>query len=103
MSMLTVNKTKVGTKLTAELVGRVDVMTAPQFENEMSSEVDDVNDLVLDLKHLDYMSSAGLRVLVWLHKTMTAKKGSFTVCSPTEGILDIFTATGLTDLLDIRQ
>ena len=103
MSMLTVNKNKDGVKLTAELIGRVDVMTAPQFENEISSELEGVTELVLDLKQLDYMSSAGLRVVVGLQKTMTAKKGKLTVCSPSEGVLDIFTATGLTDILDIEQ
>lgn len=103
MSMLTVNKNKDGAKLTAQLAGRVDVMTAPQFENEISSELEGVTELVLDLKQLDYMSSVGLRVVVGLQKTMTARKGKLTVCSPSEGVLDIFTATGLTDILDIEQ
>jgi anti-sigma B factor antagonist len=101
--MLTVNKKKDGTKLTAEIVGRVDVMTAPLFENEVSSELEGVTELVLDLKQLDYISSAGLRVVVGLQKTMSAKKGTLTVCSPSESILDIFTATGLVDFLDIAD
>ena len=102
MTTLTVNKTKDGAKLTAELIGRVDVMTAPQFENEVSSELEGITELVLDLKQLEYMSSAGLRVVVGLQKTMNAKKGTLTVCSPSESILDIFTATGLADFLDIE-
>ncbi len=103
MSMLTVNKKKDGAKLTAEVVGRVDVITAPQFERDVSSDLEGVSDLVLDLKQLDYMSSAGLRVLVSLQKTMSAKKGKLTICSPSADILDIFTATGLTDFLNIEQ
>ena len=103
MSMLTVNKNKDGAKLTAQLAGRVDVMTAPQFENEVASGLEGVTELVLDIKQLEYISSAGLRVIIGLQKTMTAKKGKLTVCSPSEGVLDIFTATGLTDILDIVQ
>lgn len=103
MDLLTINKNTEGSKMTAEIIGRIDVMTAPQFENEVTLALDGVTDLVLDLKQLDYMSSAGLRVVVGLQKTMTAKKGTLLVRSPSERILDIFTATGLADFLDIEK
>ncbi len=101
MSKLTINKTKEGEKLTAEIIGRVDVMTAPQFDSGITDELDGITEVVLNLKQLEYMSSAGLRVLVGLQKMMLAKKGSLTVCYPSAAILDIFTATGLTDFLKI--
>ncbi len=103
MSMLTVNKTKTDSRLTAEIIGRVDVMTAPQFENDVSSGLDGIFELVLDMKQLDYMSSAGLRVIVVLQKAMSAKKGKLTVCCPPDNIMDILTATGLADYLDIER
>ena len=103
MGMLTINKEKNGGKLTVSLVGRVDVMTAPQFDEEVSGDLDGVTELVLNLAELGYMSSAGLRVLVGLQKTMTARKGKLTVCSPSSNILDILKATGLADYLDIQE
>ena len=101
MSKLTINKTKEGEKLTAEIIGRVDAMTAPQFDSGITDELDGIAGLVLNIRQLEYMSSAGMRVLVGLQKTMSAKKGSLTVCYPSAAILDIFTATGLTDYLKI--
>ena len=101
MGKLTINQKKEKHKLTAELIGRVDVMTAPQFETEVNSSLEDVTDLVLDFKQLEYISSAGLRVVTGLQKTMSSRKGKLTICSPAENIMDIFTATGLVDFLNI--
>lgn len=78
-------------------------MTAPQFENEVSSELEGVTDLVLDLKQLSYISSAGLRVLMVLMRTMKDQNGILTVCYPSEDVLDVFTATRLVDYLNIEQ
>ena len=103
MSMLSIEKKREGNKLTAAPVGRIDVMTAPRFESEILSDLEGVTELVLDLKGLEYISSAGLRVVASLHKTMKAGKGKLTVCSPSESIIDIFTATGLMDYLDIKK
>ena len=102
MNTLTVNKTKDGEKMTAELIGRVDVMTSPQFEKEVMSDLDGINELVLDLRKLQYISSAGLRVIVMLQQTISSKKGNMTLRNVSEGVLDILTATGLTDVLNIE-
>ena len=67
------------------------------------SELDGVNELVLDLKELQYISSAGLRVIIMLQQTLDSKKGKLKLRAPSEGVLDILTATGLTDVLDIEQ
>jgi len=103
MSMLTITKTQEENKLIAKISGRVDTSTAPQFDNEVSLSLDGIDDLVLDFKQVEYISSAGLRVLVALQKTMVAKKGKLTVCGMSDDILDIFKATGLTDFLEITK
>ena len=58
---MTINKTKNGTNLTVAVEGRIDTVTAPEFENEVKSAIDGIDELVLDFTELNYISSAGLR------------------------------------------
>ncbi len=91
-------RTENGNELTLSLEGRLDTLTAPQLENE--NIADSVNTLTLNLAKLEYISSAGLRVVLTLHKKMSAK-GGLTVSNVNEAVLDVFNATGFTDILYI--
>ena len=72
---MTINKTQNGTALTIALEGRLDTMTAPELEAELKKSLDGMETLTLDFSKLDYISSAGLRVLLSAHKLMSAKGG----------------------------
>lgn len=91
-------RTENDDELTLSLEGRLDTLTAPQLENE--NIADSVNTLTLNLAKLEYISSAGLRVVLTLHKKMSAK-GGLTVSNVNEAVLDVFNATGFTDILNI--
>ena len=96
-----INKSKDGAKLTLALGGRLDTTTAPELEAVVSSELDGVQSLTIDLADLDYISSAGLRVLLSTQKTMN-KQGEMTVINCSEEIMEIFEVTGFSDILTIR-
>ncbi len=98
---MTINKTKNGTNLTVAVEGRIDTVTAPEFENEVKSAIDGIDELVLDFTELNYISSAGLRVLLSLQKVMN-KQGSMTVKNVNETVSDIFEVTGFSDILTIK-
>ena len=94
--MLNINKNAGGSKLTVSLEGRLDTTTAPQLEEELKSSLDGVTDLVIDIKDIQYISSAGLRVLLSAQKTMN-KHGSMTIRNANEGVKEIFAVTGFSD------
>ena len=86
---MTINKTKEGDALTIALEGRLDTVTAPQLEGELRTAINGVKELVFDLKKLDYVSSAGLRVLLSAQKVMN-RQGSMVIRNVQEQIMDIF-------------
>ncbi len=92
---------KDGNKLTVDLEGRLDTTTAPQLENELKPALDGVNELVIDLAKLDYVSSAGLRVLLSTQKTMN-RQGNMVIRNVKPEIRDIFEVTGFIDILNIE-
>lgn len=98
---MTVNKTKDGNKLTIKIEGKVDTVTAPQLEKELKASLDGVEELHLDLSEMEYISSAGLRVLMTAHKTMS-KRGSMKITGVNEVIEEIFDITGLLDVFEIE-
>ena len=98
---MTIQKTKDGTTLTIALEGRLDTTTSPQLEGELRTAVDGIKELVFDLSNLDYVSSAGLRVLLAAQKVMN-RQGSMVIRSVKPEIMEIFDVTGFTDLLDIE-
>jgi anti-sigma B factor antagonist len=99
--MLNINTNKDGSKLTVMLEGRLDTTTAPEFETSLKGELDGVTDLVVDLEKLEYISSAGLRVLLAAQKIMN-KQGSMVVTHPNDVISEIFEVTGFCDILTIE-
>ena len=99
--MLNISKEKNGTELTFALEGRLDTITAPQFESEIREEVEDVTALIIDCEKLEYISSAGLRVLLSAQKIMN-NKGTMVVRKVSEEVMEIFEVTGFSDILTIE-
>ncbi len=99
---MTITKNTENGVLTLALEGRLDTNTAPELEKEIGAELtDDVQTLILDLKELEYISSAGLRVLLAAQKKMN-KQGNMIVKNANEMIMDVFQVTGFVDILTIE-
>ncbi len=98
---MTITKKSEGKKLTLTLEGRLDTGTSPQLEAELKSSIDGVEELVLDLTDLAYMSSAGLRVLLAAQKVMN-RQGKMTVTHVNDTISEIFEITGFDEILTIE-
>ena len=99
--MLDIKKTPNGSDLTIALKGRLDTLTSPQLEEELNADIEGVENLWFDFSELEYISSAGLRVLLSAQKTMNTK-GSMTVKNVSEEIREIFDVTGFSDILTIE-
>ena len=99
--MLDIKKTIESGKAYFALSGRVDTTTAPELEQEIKSSLDGVTELTLDMKELDYISSAGLRVLLAAQKLMN-KQGEMTIRNVNETVMEIFEVTGFSDILTIE-
>ena len=99
--MLNINKTIENGKAVVALEGRLDTVTAPELETELKGCIGDITELVLDFDQLEYISSAGLRVLLSAQKSMAAK-GSMKVTKVNESIMEIFEVTGFSDILTIE-
>jgi len=95
-----IEKTQNEKKLVVALSGRRDTMTAPQLEDELKKSLDDISELVIDLGALEYISSAGLRVLLSAYKTMRSK-GSMKITNANEIVQEVFEVTGFSDFLPI--
>ena len=98
---MTIEQKKNGTDLNIALEGRLDTMTAPQLEAELKSALEGVETLVFDLEKLEYISSAGLRVLLSAQKVMN-RQGTMKVIHVGEVIREIFDVTGFSDILTIE-
>ena len=98
---MTISKERKESALVLALEGRLDTMTAPELEKELKDSLDGVSELTLDFAGLDYISSAGLRVLLSAQKIMN-KQGSMKLKHVNETIMEIFEVTGFTDILTIE-
>ena len=98
---MNIKKTLDQDTLTIALEGRLDTGSAPELEDVLQSSLDGANKLVLDLAKLDYLSSAGLRVLLSAHKRM-AGQGGMILRHVGETVKDVFDITGFTDFLNIE-
>ena len=99
---LSIAKTQNGDTLTVALTGRLDTVTAPQLEGELRCAVEGVKELIFDLENLEYVSSAGLRVLLSAQKVMN-QQGTMRVCHVLPEIMDVFELTGFVDILNIED
>ncbi|MBR0162487.1 MAG: STAS domain-containing protein [Oscillospiraceae bacterium] len=97
---MTITKHLNGNKLTIALEGRLDTTTAPDLEAELKASLDSADSLIFDLDKLEYISSAGLRVLLSAQKIMS-KKGGMKVTHVNEIVQEVFEVTGFSDILDI--
>ncbi|MBQ6153562.1 MAG: STAS domain-containing protein [Ruminococcus sp.] len=95
-------KTLNGKELTVALEGRLDSSTAPELEHSLKESLDGIESLVFDFKELNYISSAGLRVLLSAQKTMN-HHGSMKIRNVSEPIMEIFEVTGFLDILTIEE
>ena len=98
---MTIEKNLNETQLNIKVIGRLDTTTAPQLEAEFNQNLDGVEKLVLDFAELEYLSSAGLRVLLAAQKVMN-KQGEMIIKNVNETINEIFEVTGFIDILTIE-
>ena len=99
--MLTIEKTLNASALTVALTGRLDTTTAPELEKELKASLDGITELTFDLAALEYISSAGLRVLLSAQKTMN-RQGTMKLTHVNETIMEIFEVTGFSDILTVE-
>ena len=98
---MTIEKVVNGTEMKILLGGRLDTTTAPQLEKELKSSLGGVTSLIFDIAELDYISSAGLRVLLTTQKTMS-KQGKMVVRHVNKSIAEVFRITGFSKVLTVE-
>ena len=98
---MTIEKNLNGTELTVTIVGRLDTTTAPDLEASLKESFEGVTKLILDFAELEYLSSAGLRVILAAQKVMN-KQGEMIIKNVNETINEIFEVTGFIDILTIE-
>ena len=97
---MTINKNTEGSKLIIALEGRLDTTTAPELEACIKDSLQDVKKLVLNLEKLEYISSAGLRILILAQKMMN-QQGTMVVTGANSIVMEVFEVTGFTDILTL--
>ena len=98
---MTIDKKQNGTELIIFLTGRLDTITAPQLEGELKTSLNGIKALTLDFSGLEYLSSAGLRVILAAQKVMS-KQGKMVVRNVNQVIMEVFEVTGFCDILTIE-
>lgn len=98
---MTIEKKVENEKVTLKVAGRLDTTTAPELEAELDGAIGDAKDLVFDLSGLEYISSAGLRVILKAQKAMNTK-GSMKLTGVNDSIMEVFDITGFLDILTIE-
>ena len=99
--MLNITKDLQDKKLVIGLEGKLDTITAPDFEKAVKENIEGVEELVFDLEKLEYITSAGLRVLLSAQKVMT-KQGAMKLVNVSENVMEIFEVTGFSEILTIE-
>ena len=98
---MTIEKIKTDDELVITLEGRLDTTTAPELDEVLKEELPEISRLSFDFSKLEYISSAGVRVLLTAQKIMN-KQGSMVVRNVSEEVYEVFEVTGFTDLLTIE-
>lgn len=99
---MNINSTINGSELTVAVDGRLDISTAADFDKALKANLDGVTTLIIDMKDLEYVSSAGLRVLLATQKAMDEKGGSMKIRNVNETISEVFIVTGFADILTVE-
>ena len=94
---------KENEQLNVSVTGRLDTNTAPDLEAAVNENRQDAKIVKLDFTNLDYISSAGLRVVLIFHKTMEASGGKLIIFKPKEEVMDVFDMTGFSSFLRIEE
>ena len=97
-----ITKNLNGKELVIGLIGRLDTTTAPKLDEELKTALDGISNLFLDLEELEYISSAGLRVILATEKVMK-KQGQMVIRKANETIMEVFEITGFADILTIEK
>ena len=97
-----ITMTKFKNKLTVELEGKLDVNSSPELEEKLRPELKELGCLIIDMEKLTYISSAGLRVLVFALQTLDEHGGTMTIKNVSEDIRKVFSLTGLLSVFDIK-
>ena len=97
---MTIQKEMNGSNMTLKLEGYLDTATSPELKQMLSETMDSIDSLTLDFEDLEYVSSAGLRILLTAHTTL-AKKGGMKILHVNEEIMDSFAVTGLAKVLNV--
>ena len=98
---MTIEKKINGEAVTLVVSGRLDTQTAPELENELDACLADIKDLTFDMTNLEYVSSAGLRVILKAQKAMNAQ-GAMKLTGVNDSIMEVFDITGFLDILTIE-
>ena len=98
---MTVTTNLEGTKLIVTAEGKLGTTTAPELEKAVKDNIEGVTELVFDFEKLDYMASAGLRIILSAAKTMK-KQGSMKIIKVTPEVMEVFRFTGMADVMDIE-
>ncbi|MDD6488258.1 MAG: STAS domain-containing protein [Clostridia bacterium] len=98
---MTIEKTITESTLCLKVIGRLDTTTAPQLESELKQNINGITELTMDFCELEYMSSAGLRVLLAAQKVMN-RQGKMVVKNANDTIMEVFEITGFIDILTIE-
>lgn len=100
--MLGIHETRDGSKLTVNLVGRLDAKSSSEFEDQLAEEVYGVTELTLDMAEVDFVSSADLRALLYLQNIADEKGATMVLQNVDDDIKEVFLVTGFLDILTIR-
>lgn len=98
---MTINKTRNGNALTITLEGRLDTVTAPELEQDLKQSLKGIENLTFDFSKVEYISSAGLRVLLFAQKVMHGQ-GRMKITHANEIVMEVFEVTGFADVLTIE-
>ena len=99
---MTVNTKKENNRLTVTVSGSIGTPNAAELDSAVKKELDGIQELVFDLKEVDYMASAGLRVLMSSAKSMRAVKGKMKIINAPKPVMEVFDITGALDVLDVK-
>ena len=99
---MNVTKKQTGSELLVELEGSIDSTTSNELNTVLSESLKGVKSLILDFKKIDYISSAGLRVLLATYKSLNGQGGNMVIRNGNQNVMDIFTMTGFDNILTIE-
>ena len=97
-----VKKTVNGNRMELMLTGKFDAVSAPKFETEIAGELEGITALAVDMSEVEYISSAGLRALLYLQQTMDEVDGTMTVSRVPEIVMQIFEVTGFNEIIAVE-